>query len=88
MKEQASDWLCAWFVSRRKFRGDAAQLPDINYFDAGLLTSLEVVEFVSEIEDRFGVQFSEQDFQDPRFVTVAGLAELIADRSAQATERS
>ena len=88
MKEQASDWLCDWFVSRRKFRGDAAQLPNINYFDAGFLTSLEVIEFVSEIEDRFGVQFSEQDFQDPRFVTVAGLAELIADRSAQATERS
>jgi len=88
LKEQASDWLCDWFVSRRKFRGDAAQLPNINYFDAGFLTSLEVIEFVSEIEDRFGVQFSEQDFQDPRFVTVAGLAELIADRSAQATERS
>jgi acyl carrier protein len=52
-----------------------------------LLTSLEVIEFVSEIEDRFGVQFSEQDFQDPRFVTVVGLSELIADRSAPATER-
>ena len=86
LKEQASQWLCEWFTSRRKFKGDAARLVDINYFDAGLLTSLEVIEFVSEIEDRFGVQFSEQDFQDPRFVTVAGLAELIADRSAQATE--
>ena len=87
MKEQASRWLCEWFTSRRKFTGDGTQLLDINYFDAGLLTSLEVIEFVSEIEDRFGVQFSEQDFQDPRFVTVAGLAELIADQSAQATER-
>jgi len=87
LKEQAIAWLCHWFVTRRKFKGDAAQLPDINYFDAGLLTSLEVIEFVSEIEDRFGVQFSEQDFQDSRFVTVAGLSELIADRSAQATER-
>lgn len=86
MKERASEWLCDWFVSRRKFKGEAAQLLDINYFDAGLLTSLEVIEFVSEIEDRFGMQFSEQDFQDPRFVTVAGLAELIADRSAQAAE--
>jgi acyl carrier protein len=87
LKDRASQWLCDWFVSRRKFKGDAASLPDINYFDAGLLTSLEVIEFVSEIENCFGVQFSEQDFQDPRFVTVAGLAELIADRSAQATGR-
>ena len=87
MKEQAAEWLCDWFVTRRKFKGDTAKLLDINYFDAGLLTSLEVIEFVSEIEDRFGVQFSEQDFQDPRFVTVVGLSELIADRSAPATER-
>ena len=83
MKEQASEWLCDWFASRRKFKGDAATLLNINYFDAGLLTSLEVIEFVSQIEDRFGMQFSEQDFQDPRFVTVSGLAELIADRCAQ-----
>jgi acyl carrier protein len=86
LKEQASEWMCAWFVSRRKFKGDTAQLLATNYFDAGLLTSLEVIEFVSEIEDRFGMQFSEQDFQDPRFVTVAGLAELIADRSGQAAK--
>jgi acyl carrier protein len=84
LKEQASEWLCEWFVSRRKFNGDAAALPVINYFDAGLLTSLEVIEFVSEIEDRFGMQFSEQDFQDPRFVTVAGLAEIIGERSPAA----
>jgi acyl carrier protein len=86
LKEQAVQWLCGWFVSRRKFKGDVAQLPDTNYFDAGLLTSLEVIEFVSDIEDRFGVQFSEQDFQDPRFLTVGGLGELIADRSLRATE--
>jgi acyl carrier protein len=87
LKEQVSQWLCDWFVSRRKFRGDSATLPDINYFDAGLLTSLEVIEFVSQIEDRFGMQFSERDFQDPRFVTVAGLAELVAGRCVQATEK-
>jgi acyl carrier protein len=85
LKEEVSGWLCDWFVSRRKFEGDVARLVNINYFDAGLLTSLEVIEFVSEIEGRFGLQFSEQDFQDPRFVTVAGLSQLIAERSLQAT---
>ena len=86
LKEQASGWLCDWFVSRRKFKGDLTGLANINYFDAGLLTSLEVIEFVSEVEACFGVQFSEQDFQDPRFVTVAGLSQLIADRSLEATK--
>lgn len=87
-KEQASGWLCDWFVSRRKCKGDVARLATINYFDAGLLTSLEVIEFVSEIEERFGLQFSEQDFQDPRFGTVAGLSELIAGRTIAAAPKS
>jgi methoxymalonate biosynthesis acyl carrier protein len=86
LRDQISTWLCDWFLSRRKFRGDVSQLPSINYFDAGLLTSLEVIEFVSEIEEQFRVHFSEQDFQDPRFVTVAGLVELIAERARQATD--
>lgn len=79
LKEQASRWLCDWFVSRRKFKGDVSRLPEMNYFEAGLLTSLEVIEFVSEIEERFGVQFSEQDFQDPRFSSISGLSELIIE---------
>lgn len=88
MKKQASEWLCEWFIIRGKYKGDAAALPAINYFDASLLTSLEVIEFVSEIEDRFGVRFSEQDFQDPRFVTVSGLADIIAAASTPVAERN
>ncbi len=87
MREQVCQWLSDWFVSRKKFKGDSTQQLNLNYFEAGLLTSLEVIEFVSEIEDRFGVQFSEQDFHDPRFVTIAGLSALIADHSAQTSER-
>jgi acyl carrier protein len=85
LKEQASRWLCDWFVSRRKFKGDVAQLSEINYFETGLLTSLEVIEFVSEIEERFGVQFSEQDFQDPRFSTICGVSEVITEQSCKDT---
>jgi acyl carrier protein len=84
-KDDISSWLCDWFLSRKKFKGDAARLFATNYFDAGLLTSLEVIEFVSEIEDRFSVHFSGQDFQDPRFAVVSGLAELITQLCAQSS---
>ncbi len=47
---------------------------------------MEVVEFVTEIEQQFGMQFSDQDLQDPRFVTIAGLAELIEERSSRMRE--
>jgi acyl carrier protein len=52
----------------------------------GALTSMEVVEFVTEIEQRFNMQFSDRDLQDPRFVTIAGVAELILERTAETSE--
>ena len=44
---------------------------------------MEVVEFVTEIEQQFGMQFSDRDLQDPRFVTIAGLTELILQHSTE-----
>lgn len=73
MRDQVTQWLSEWFSSRA---GSAS--PDVNYFDAGWLTSAEVVEFVTEIEERFGIQFTDADFSDERFVSIAGLSELIA----------
>jgi acyl carrier protein len=81
------NWLTDWFVARAKIRKNAPEtLRVTNYFDAGWLTSMEVVEFVTEIEQRFDLQFSERDLQDQRFVTIAGLADLILERSRQTSE--
>jgi len=87
LKEQILSWLRKWFVSR----GKTSQLPDssfvdLDYFAAGWLTSMEVVEFVTEIEHRFGIQFSDGDLQDPRFVTIGGMTELILARSTSSRE--
>jgi len=84
-------WLASWFVSRAKIATDAASLAasalrTTDYFDAGWLTSMEVVEFVTEIEQQFAMQFSDRDLEDSRFVTIHGLAELILARSAQTIE--
>jgi acyl carrier protein len=88
LKEQAQDWLTNWFVARAKIgKNSPENLRDTDYFEAGWLTSMEVVEFVTEIEQRFGMQFSDRDLQDPRFVTIAGLAELILKRSNESSEK-
>jgi acyl carrier protein len=84
-------WLTDWFVARGKISRDPlgtmpATLLDTDYFEAGWLTSMEVVEFVTKIEQRFGMQFSDRDLQDPRFVTIAGLTELILVHSTQTSE--
>jgi acyl carrier protein len=47
---------------------------------------MEVVEFITEIEQRFSMQFSDRDMQDARFVSIAGLTELIRERMAETSE--
>lgn len=84
-KLKIRQWLAAWFAARSKSSKHAMVdgLCEINYFDEGWLSSMEVVEFVTEIEQNFDMQFSETDLQNPRFVTIGGLAELIAEHMAQ-----
>lgn len=97
MKENIQTWLQNWFASRAKIgtnridtkeisQQSSQPLLNIDYFEAGWLTSMEVVEFVTEIEQQFAMQFSDSDLQDPRFVTISGLAELILQRSTQTSE--
>jgi acyl carrier protein len=86
LREDVQTWLQTWFVSRSKVHEQSQLSLDADYFAAGWLTSMEVVEFVTEIEDNFSIQFSDSDLQDPRFVTIAGLAELILERSTQTSE--
>ncbi len=87
MSEVVREWLTDWFVSRAKIGKQVREsLLNVDYFEAGWLTSMEVVEFVTDIEQRFGIQFSDRDLQDPRFVTIAGLTELILQRSTETSE--
>jgi acyl carrier protein len=87
LKAPVQSWLTNWFVARAKISEAAAEnVCDTDYFEAGWLTSMEVVEFVMEIEQRFVMQFSDRDLQDPRFVTIAGLTELILERSTETSE--
>jgi len=91
LKPKVQEWLTDWFVARGKINRSALEtrrdvLHSTDYFEAGWLTSMEVVEFVTEIEQQFGMQFSDRDLQDSRFVTITGLTELILERSTQTSE--
>lgn len=81
--EQVEDWILAWFESRGKIRmpdhENRDALRTTNYFDAAWLTSMEVVEFVTEIEQQFAMQFTDSDLQDSRFGTIGGVARLIIE---------
>lgn len=80
-------WLLDWFKQRAPVTdntpGDDLQL---NYFEAGLIDSLGVIEMIAEVENHFGIRFNEKHFQDRRFSTIHGLSELIAEVSGSGNE--
>lgn len=82
--QKTQHWLTAWFESRGKIDKQAKDhdaLRTTNYFDAGWLTSMEVVEFITEIEQQFAMQFTDTDLQDSRFGSIEGLAQLIIEHT-------
>lgn len=80
MQNDTVNWLIEWFEARGPLpdaRGTA--LHETNYFEAGLIDSIDVIDLIAGIEDHFGIRFNEQHFQDRRFATIGGLAEIIEE---------
>ena len=82
MEETA--WLLEWFGARGTLSGEASSDgTHVNYFEAELIDSLGVIELITDIESHFGIAFTERHFQDRRFSTVDGLAEIIRSLRGQ-----
>jgi D-alanine--poly(phosphoribitol) ligase subunit 2 len=70
------DWIAGWFAARAPIP-PGFDLANGNYFEAGLIDSFAVIELIEAIETQFEIRFTEVHFQDRRFTTVGGLAEII-----------
>lgn len=71
-------WLFDWFHQRAPH---VVLAPEDNYFNAGAIDSFGVIELIEDIEQTYVVRFTQEDFQDRRFSSVAGLATLLAEKS-------
>ena len=71
---EPESWLRDWFAERG---ADEPLNPNDNYFENGLIDSFGAIELIEEVETHFSIRFTERDFQDRRFASLAGLAELI-----------
>lgn len=77
----ALDWLEEWFCRKGSLPSDGDALRRTNYFETGLIDSMGVIELIEEIERSLEIRFEQRHFQDRRFVTIGGLAEIIAELS-------
>lgn len=65
--------LQGWFVENRSGNVE----PNEDFVEAGHMDSFDVLTLVTFCEERFGISFSAPDFESEKFITLAGLAELI-----------
>lgn len=71
-------WLREWFSRRADLPADA---DGRNYFDEGWIDSLGVIELIEDIEAAHALRLGEAQFQDRRFASIGGLAEILAELS-------
>lgn len=75
------EWLIDWFVSKTsRSKQDIVTIVSENYLESGLIDSFSFVMLLSDIDDEYGITFSNEDFINPLFPTIDGLAQLIEER--------
>ena len=68
-----------YLTQRLRMKGDGAPLRDDDLlFTSGRLDSLDAVEIIMTIENDYGINFSDLDFDLTRLDSVATIAELVA----------
>lgn len=76
-------WLIAYFEANGELAGrPVVELLDENYVSLELLDSLGIVQMLVGLEEDFGVWLDPAEMQDPRFCSIAGLAELVDEALA------
>jgi len=72
--QESINWLKNYFSQHTVL---PSNIEDLNYFEAGIIDSLGVIELIEAIESHFQIQFNETHFQERRFSNIRGLAEII-----------
>lgn len=58
----------------------SVDLETLNYVEEGYVDSLGIIQFVSEIEDEFGIAFSDEELASPSFQIVGELIKLVESK--------
>lgn len=76
LEKNILNWLKEYF---RKISDLPDNFEEVNYLESGLIDSLGIILLIEEIEKEFNVTFTEDYFQERRFVSIKGLSEIIKE---------
>ena len=79
MNVDVKTWLAEWFKENTDLEEGEIGVHD-NYFEKGWIDSFQFISFITDIEEKFDVHFSNDEFQNRDFSTIDGLSEIILRR--------
>lgn len=79
--ESISDFVLKYLQKEYTFPDD--DVDAINYVKSGYVDSLAMIKFVVELEDKFSIEFSDDELSLPDFKIVGGLIKLIESKTDQ-----
>lgn len=75
------DWLIDWFAKRTGLdRDEISQNINENFLTKGWIDSLAFISFITDVEEKFDISFSNDEFQDRKFSTILGLSKIIGEK--------
>jgi acyl carrier protein len=83
--DDVSGWLFNWLTENGHVQqGSLPTLLDVNFLTAGWIDSFAMINLLSEIQQRYGIEIDIVHFERPDFATIRGLANLVGEiRGAQ-----
>lgn len=72
------DWLVKTFQEKS---GKSDISTESNFFEQGLIDSFDIIMLIEEIEQKFDIRFTDEDFQNRSFATISGLADIIEQKA-------
>lgn len=74
VKEFVLDYL------QREYTIECDDIMSLNYVETGYVDSLGLVSFIAIIEDEFGIEFTDEELQDPGFKVVRKLIDIVSEK--------
>lgn len=83
MEPTVRAWIRDWFERRNP---ELAIQDEVDFYLRGYVDSFGIIELIEEVEEHFAVRFEDEEFRQPSFRTIGGVARLVARKLAPPAE--
>lgn len=74
------------YIQRKYTIPDDIDLMNLNYVEEGYIDSIGMIQFISVIEDEFGITFTDDDLTNPDIKVIGKMVELVASKMEGASK--